>query len=442
MTSVRLIAFYLPQYHPIPENDQWWGKGFTEWRNVVNAKPLFRGHFQPQLPTDLGFYDLRIPEVRIEQAAYARKAGIHGFCYYYYYFNGKRLLERPLMEMLESVSPDFPFCICWANENWTRAWDGNESEVLIQQIHSREDDYRFITGLLPIFSDPRYIRVNNRILLLVYRVDQMPDPLQTTALWREFVKKEIGLDLYLCAVNNFVKDIDPRPIGFDATVQFPLDFNEGCRLDPVEFARINKLSPEKLKDHWFISYPLIVEHLLNLQKPEYTFFRGVFPSWDNTARRPRTSAVFVNATPEMYKLFLQATIAKTCLEHKGDERLIFINAWNEWAEGTHLEPDNRYGNRWLEVTSEAMSVPVDLESVNAEIRAKTSVSPYLVNKIRNGEDAIADAAFPGSGPNDSKRLTADDIRRTLTFRLGKAILWFPFQVRCLYRKFRTKSNES
>lgn len=441
MISVRLIAFYLPQYHPIPENDLWWGKGFTEWRNVVNAKPLFSGHYQPQLPTDLGFYDLRVPEVRVEQAALARKAGIHGFCYYYYYFNGKRLLDQPLKEMLKSGSPDFPFCICWANENWTRAWDGNASEVLIQQVHSLEDDSRFITGLFPVFSDSRYIRVNNKLLLLVYRVDRMPDPQRTAALWRELVKTEIGLELYLCAVNNFVKDIDPRTIGFDATVQFPLDFHEGCRLDPIEFARVNKLSEEHLKDHWFISYPMIVEHLLNLQKPGYTFFRGVFPSWDNTARRPRNSAVFVNATPEMYKLFLQATIAKTCLELQGDERLIFVNAWNEWAEGTHLEPDNRYGSKWLEVTGEAMSIPVDLESVNAEIRARTSVSAYVLNEVKQIDEANSDPVSCGIGPGDSRTLTADDIRKTLTFRLGRSLLWIPFQLRGLYRKFRTKSND-
>jgi len=375
MENPRLIAFYLPQFHPIPENDAWWGKGFTEWTNVASARPLFPGHYQPHLPADLGFYDLRVPEVREEQARLAGDHGIYGFCYYYYYFNGKRLLNRPLDEVLASGRPDFPFCICWANENWTRRWDGNDAHILIGQVHSGEDDIQFIEQLIPVLRDRRYIRVNNRLLVLVYRVDRMPDPRQTAMTWREIVKRELGEDLYLCAVNNFVKDIDPAPIGFDATVQFPLDFHPDCRLDVRQYAESKGLDYGRIKDSWIIDYPGIVHRLANLEQPAYKFFRGVFPSWDNTARRQNSGVVFINSSPELYKLFLKATLALTRTEHTGDEQLVFINAWNEWAEGAYLEPDQKYGKRHLEVTKEALNeteeVPEAMEALRIGCAAAT-----------------------------------------------------------------------
>src|SRR5215475_4957626 len=180
----RLVAFYLPQYHPIPENDEWWGTGFTEWTNVVSAKPVFAGHYQPHLPADLGFYDLRLPEVRQAQADLARNHGIHGFCYYHYWFQGRRLLRRPFDEVLRSGQPDFPFCLCWANENWTRVWDGSDKKLLIEQTYSADDDLAHIRWLAPAFRDPRHIRVEGKPLFLVYRARKLPDPLRTTSLWR------------------------------------------------------------------------------------------------------------------------------------------------------------------------------------------------------------------------------------------------------------------
>src|SRR5262245_46650535 len=217
----RLLAFYLPQYHPIPENDRWWGAGFTEWTNVAKARPRFKGHYQPHLPADLGFYDLRLPEVRMAQAEMARSHGIDGFCYYYYWFSGKRLLERPLNEVLRSGEPDFPFCVCWANENWTRRWDGRDHEMLIAQTYSRTDDLRFIRSLLPALADPRYIKVHGKPLLLVYRVDHLPDPAATADLWREEAVK-MGLPgLFLCTVAcRATLDLPPSSIGFDAAVEF------------------------------------------------------------------------------------------------------------------------------------------------------------------------------------------------------------------------------
>ena len=190
MDDIKLIAFYLPQFHPVEENDLWWGKGFTEWTSVSSAKPVYPGHYQPHIPADLGFYDLRLAEAREEQARLAREHGIHGFCYYYYYFNGKRLLHTPLDLVLSTGKPDFPFCICWANENWTRNWDGRNDEILIEQVHTPESDLRFIRDLLPVIKDPRYIRVNNKLLVLVYRPELLPDPVQTTATWRKFVADE------------------------------------------------------------------------------------------------------------------------------------------------------------------------------------------------------------------------------------------------------------
>src|SRR2546422_3290767 len=185
---MRVVAFYLPQFHPIPENDQVWGKGFTEWSNVVKTRPLFPGHYQPHLPADLGFYDLRLPEVREAQAGLAHAYGVSGFCYYHYWFNGRRLLHRPFDEVLRSGSPNFQFCLCWANENWTRRWDGGDHNVFVAQKHSLEDDERHIDHLISAFSDKRYIKIHGRPLLLVYRTGQLPAPAETAALWRRRVE--------------------------------------------------------------------------------------------------------------------------------------------------------------------------------------------------------------------------------------------------------------
>jgi hypothetical protein len=217
--AIRLLAFYLPQFHPVPENDSWWGKGFTEWTNVVKARPLFRAHHQPHLPSDLGFYDLRLREAREAQAAMAQSYGVTGFCYYHYWFHGRRLLNRPFDEVLSSGRPDFPFCLCWANENWTRRWDGAEHEVLLQQRYSAEDDRAHIEHLLSAFADSRYIRVDGKPLFLVYRTELLPDPARTAEIWRtSALTAGIG-DLYLARVENFIPDVDPKTIGFDAAVE-------------------------------------------------------------------------------------------------------------------------------------------------------------------------------------------------------------------------------
>ncbi|MCX6303957.1 MAG: glycoside hydrolase family 99-like domain-containing protein [Bacteroidetes bacterium] len=429
MNDARLIAFYLPQFHPIPENDAWWGKGFTEWANVTAAKPVFPGHYQPHLPADLGFYDLRLPEVREEQARLARAHGIHGFCYYYYYFNGKRLLNRPLDENLASGKPDFPFCICWANENWTRRWDGNDTHILIEQVHSHEDDVDFIHGLMPVLQDKRYIRVYNKLLVLIYRVDRMPEPRKTAETWRKIVKDELHEELYLCAVNNFFKDIDPSLIGFDGTVQFPLDFHPSCRVDVKLFAEANGLEYEDVKDNWIIDYPSIVDYMARLDKPAYKFFRGVFPAWDNTPRRQNSSAIFINSSPEAYKTFLKATLALTRAEHSGDEQLVFINAWNEWAEGAHLEPDRNYGMRWLEATKEAVDEADDLAGsleTLKDMRAATSI-----RLAGRPPEEKTNAQF--EAPLSSE---VDVILNSWTFRVGRIIMWLPIKLLNLLKRLK------
>lgn len=431
MIDTRLIAFYLPQFHPIPENDEWWGKGFTEWTNVAAAKPVFPGHYQPHIPADLGFYDLRLAEVREAQAQMAREYGIYGFCYYYYYFNGKRLLNRPLDENLASGKPDLPFCICWANENWTRKWDGNDTHILIEQIHTKEDDEDFIHQLIPILTDKRYIRVNNKLLLLVYRVDRLPDPRRTAKLWRSIVKREINEELYLCCVNNFVKDIDPNLIEFDGTVQFPVDFHPNYRIDIQQFAESNRLNFEDIKDHWVIDYPGIVNYMANLDRPNYKFFRGVFPAWDNTARRQTTSVIFINSSPEVYKVFLKATLSRTREEHTGDERMVFINAWNEWAEGAHLEPDQKYGKRWLEVTKEALAEEETASSESLEaLRRISSHSEILAKGIQSSpENVNLQQDLPFSSE-------IDVILSSYTFRVGRIIMWCPIGLLNLLKRLK------
>lgn len=346
LPRVRAIAFYLPQFHPIPENDEWWGKGFTEWINVAKAHPNFTDHYQPHLPSDLGFYDLRVRETHLEQAELAQRSGIHGFCFYYYWFAGKRLLFRPLEEMLKSGAPDFPFCICWANENWTRAWDGRSDEVLIGQRHSKDDSRSFIQSLFPFFLDRRYIQVNGRPLLVIYRIDIIPDLQRTVELWRnECLIAGIG-DPYLVAVQSFGIG-DPTPYGFDAAVEFPphgTDFKWNCN----DLYRDRLLNPN-FRGH-LVDIRTVIDVSIKRELPLYRLYRGVMPAWDNTARRQDTSLIFVNTNPERYEYWLARMVEQTCQRFSGDERLVFLNAWNEWAEGCHLEPDQRYGHAFLDAT--------------------------------------------------------------------------------------------
>jgi lipopolysaccharide biosynthesis protein len=346
--DTHLIAFYLPQFHPIPENDAWWGKGFTEWRSVARARPLFAGHYQPHLPADLGFYDLRVPETRAAQAELAREYGIHGFCYYYYWFNGRRLLERPLDEVRRSGRPDFPFCVCWANENWTRRWDGRDSDILVAQHYSAESDRRFASDLAPLLRDERYIRIGERPLVIVYRADALPDPRAFAERFREQARRDGIPDPFLAYV-RLAGSQSPAGWGFDAAVEFPPHaFDAGEVTPPVHFD-----SPDtEVKVYDYIQ---TAKSAIERPMPVYRLFRGVMPGWDNTPRLPRNGNVFVNAHPANYERWLTAVVAQTARHNPPGERFVFINAWNEWAEGCHLEPDEAFGRGYLEATRRALA---------------------------------------------------------------------------------------
>jgi len=340
-----LIAFYLPQYHPIPENDQWWGKGFTEWSNVTKAVPLYQGHYQPHLPADMGFYDLRLRETRHEQEKLAKEYGIDGFCYHYYWFSGKRLLDRPLDDMLADKENDMPFCLCWANENWTRRWDAKEREVLIRQEYREQDDLEFIRSLIPFFRDERYILKNGVPLLIVYRPQHLPDARNSIAVWREHCREQGFADIHVCCALTHGNE-DYEKYGFDSGVEFP-PHNQTSR-------DINGLMDfhQPFQGH-VVPYHWVAQYFLDKDYHGKDVMRTVFPSWDNTARLDSRAWLALNGTPANYEYWLSETLKKTRATGWGKESFIFINAWNEWAEGCHLEPDRRYGHQFLEATYRA-----------------------------------------------------------------------------------------
>lgn len=365
--AVRLLAFYLPQFHPIPENDLWWGRGFTEWTNVAKARPLFAGHPQPHLPSELGFYDLRLPEVREAQAELARGYGISGFCYYHYWFNGRRLLNRPFDEVLASGRPDFPFCLCWANENWTRRWDGADHELLMSQQYSAADDRAHIEHLLPAFEDRRYVRVDGKPLFLVYRTELLPDPARTAAIWRERANRAGIGDLYLARVESFVSSVDPKTIGFDAAIEFAPDWQllPRPRFHPQRWdlrgrllhhlGRLGLIQKAHLT-HRIYRFDMLARVMLEKPAAPYRRFRCATPQWDNSPRRPSGSVIFRDSSPAIYERWLRSLVQATRDAFQGDERLVFVNAWNEWAEGNHLEPDQRWGRAYLEATARALDL--------------------------------------------------------------------------------------
>ena len=359
MENIRALAFYLPQFHPIPENDAWWGKGFTEWRNVVKAKPHFKEQYQPHLPADVGFYDLRLIEVMEQQAALAKEHGIHGFIYYHYWFNGKQVLEFPVKNMIAQKKPDFPFMICWANENWSRNWDGGFDNLLLKQDYSFEDDRLHMEYLCKeIFYDSRYIKIDNKPVFAVYRTELFPDPAATAVIWNEVCRQYGFNGIYLLKVESFFDRLPPNEIGFDAVVEFQPDWSNLPQRVPVNFIEkvLHKSGIKKSPKYndYIYEYSELVEKAINKKTAPYKRYPGITPMWDNTARRKKDAYIFKNATPELYGEWL-SHITKTFRPFSENENFIFINAWNEWAEGNHLEPCQKWGKQYLEVTRKIIS---------------------------------------------------------------------------------------
>ena len=349
---IKLIAFYLPQYHPFPENEEWWGKGFTEWANVTRAIPQFPGHYQPHLPGELGFYDLRIEDVHYRQIELAKQFGLHGFAYYHYWFAGKRLMEMPVDRFLNNKKMDFPFLLIWANENWTRRWDGLNNDILIAQHHSPESDKAFIKDLEPYLRDERYIRIGDRPIIIVYRTDILPEPEATAERWREYCLKNHLGDPYLIAAQTFGFS-DPRTVGFDAAMQFP-PHNEWHSGDLMIQDSTNLANPDY--SSYIFSYPKMVEHQENqIQTTNpYPLYKTVFPSWDSEPRKPGRGTIYAHSSPSLYRRWLQTACDWTLKNHPKEESFVFVNAWNEWAEGAHLEPDRRFGYAYLHETMNAI----------------------------------------------------------------------------------------
>lgn len=348
--KARLIAYYLPQFHPIPENDEWWGTGFTEWTNTAKAKPLFRGHYHPHVPADLGFYDPRVPEVRLAQAEMARAHGIEAFCYYHYWFAGRRILQRPFNEVLKSREPYFPFCLCWANDTWGGIWHGNPMSPLIEQTYpGPEDDRRHFYTLLEALSDDRYVAVDGKPVFVVYNPQQLPEPVRTTDCWRELASREGLKGLFL--IGAHAEPWTPSKHGFDAaTPKTPL---HSAALGEMKGTRKIKRMLRRRVGYPEESYrdETLVPHLLMPEASKPQAFPCVIPNWDHSPRSGNRGVIFHGSTPELFGTHLRATLQQV-INRPFEHRLVFITSWNEWAEGNHQEPDLKFGKTWLAVIKE------------------------------------------------------------------------------------------
>lgn len=346
---VRLIAFYLPQFHAIPENDEWWGAGFTEWTNVTKSFPRFAGHYQPRLPGALGFYDPTNPEVLRHQAELARKYGVGGFCFHHYWFNGRTVLDRPIRTLLANRDIQLPFCINWANESWSRRWDGNDKNILLKQEHSAEDDIAFAHSLEPLFADSRYIRIEGRPLLIIYRPSLFPDPAATVDRWRNhFSRKGFG-NPYIATVQARDNG-DPARFGMDAAVGFP-PFWAGSSLPLLrDLPLFDSKFRGEVRDYDAMARATIATYPENDRT-----FPGVCPSWDNEARKPGRGTSFTGSTPSAYGKWLKSACDASIRSFPEHERFVFVNAWNEWAEGAYLEPDRHFGFAYLAETARVLN---------------------------------------------------------------------------------------
>jgi hypothetical protein len=359
--KIKFLAYYLPQYHPIPENDLWWGKGFTEWTNVVKAKPLFKRHYQPILPGYLGFYDLRVPEVQEQQAALAKEYGIDGFIYYQYWFgNGKMLLEKPAELMLKNKKVDLPFCFCWANETWKGIWHGiHDPTVLIEQTYNGEEDYiSYFNYLLPFFKDERYIKVDNKPMFHIYRMQDIPCLEDFLKLFNRLAI-ENGFDgIYFISTLGSHSSLDNcliyGKVGFDVfdKMRYRNEFTFSYKTFIGQWERKIKRKLKITNAIGIRSKPLILDYSrgvsqFNINFSHKKYIPCVFPNWDNSARSGKKSLIFKNSTPNTWKKHLEKAVVEL-IKNPSNPQIIVVKSWNEWAEGNYLEPDLKYGLRWLE----------------------------------------------------------------------------------------------
>lgn len=381
--SVRVIALYLPQFHPIPENDNWWGKGFTEWTNVARARPLFKGHYQPRIPADLGFYDLRMPEIREQQAVLAKEAGIEGFCYWHYWFgNGKRLLERPFNEVLKSGTPDYPFCLGWANHSWTsKTWEksGVRPSMLMEQCYGGVDEYRqHFFALLTAFKDKRYICVDGKPLFMIYSPLDIPDTALFLQTWRSlaienglpgihFVGYSETSSSWRISSNGEKRRVLPQTNNANEVFTFILDMGFDAILSSGKsraemlvkgkYIRLLKIFLQKIG---YKATPITYEYrdiMRNYYVKEDTWenvYPTILPQWDRSPRTGNALDIFVNSSPEYFKE--SVLLAKRIIQHKKPEhQILFLRSWNEWAEGNYIEPDIKYGKGYIHALKSALS---------------------------------------------------------------------------------------
>ena len=362
---MKIIAFYLPQFHTFPENDEWWGKGFTEWTNTKRGKPNFKGHYQPQTPKDHYYYDLQKDESVIpKQIELAKQYGIDGFCFYHYWFaNGKKLMEKPIERLLNDKTLDIPFCLCWANENWSRRWDGSEQSILIAQDYGdKEDRTRHIEYLMDFFKDERYMRdENGRPILLIYKPQLIDNLSELLSEWRD--KAYAAGFPGICFVCQYPQNNEKVKSKFDNWIDFEPAATTAIPGD--DFGRAFKISPKyafevgltkllqllKIRTYKKYSYEDAVNASENRKIEGSKEWLGAFPGWDNTARRGKSSIIYDKSTPQKFEEYVYTQLIKSI--RAGQEGVLFINAWNEWAEGAHLEPDERNGFGYLESVKKA-----------------------------------------------------------------------------------------
>ena len=407
---VKILAYYLPQFHPIKENNEWWGKGFTEWTNVTSARAHFVGHYQPHLPSDLGFYDLRNGRTIVDQVELAKLYGISGFIFYYYWFNSQRVLEAPLNIFMKQRDNGFPFALCWANENWTRRWDGLEAEVLLQQTYSLESAKALIEDIVEALTDPRYIHIDGRPMFCVYRAAQIPNIERTVACWRATARALTGKDLFLVSALTFNDLRDPRGYGFDAAMQFPPHGAPGPSIN--ERLEIFK---EDYKGTVYDYAPMVHHARDFLRECPFPVIPSVFPSWDNTPRRGENASVFFGCSPEAYAKWLAEAAYYASQRPVFDKSFVTINAWNEWGEGAHLEPDRRFGHAFLRVTADVLRPYV--KDVRSAYRP-TSFDPAAMIDGLNGSSGtthlaiIVHAYYPDALKEIIKNIPVDYYRDT------------------------------